>query len=124
VGNKSEIDVDEVKKILKVLKDELAKFDDGSPGSRSEISVKGHMTAGELGNYPAVTQGLALTTNQAYGQIKGQYEAFVNAYDGVIQSLEQIVKNHGDKEQQNTAAANRVTTNNQQTPSTGSTGAY
>ncbi|MBO2454317.1 hypothetical protein J4573_45030 [Actinomadura barringtoniae] len=124
MGNKSEIDVDEVKKILKVLKDEIAKFDDGSQGTRSEISVKGHMTSGELGNYPAVTQGLGLTTNQAYGQIKGQYDAFVNAYDQVIQSLEQIVKNHGDKEQQNTAAANRVTTNSSNQPTTSNTSSW
>lgn len=123
MGNKSEIDVDEVKKILKILKDELAKFDDGSQGSRSEISVKGHMTSGELGNYPAVTQGLGLTTNQAYSQIKAQYDQFVTSFDGVISSLELIVKNHGDKEQENTAAAQRVTTSSS-TPNTGNTKAY
>ncbi|MGP4027565.1 hypothetical protein [Actinomadura sp. 3N407] len=120
---KSEIDRDEVRKILKKLKDNLAEFDDGK-GTRNDISVHGNITNADLGQYPAV-QGLAASTTAAYNQIKAQYDAFLRSYDGIIQALDRMVGNHDEKEQQNAAAANRTMADGSgATPNTSNTSAY
>ncbi|TDC66581.1 hypothetical protein E1200_16525 [Actinomadura sp. GC306] len=120
---KSEIDRDEVRKILKKLKDNLAEFESGK-GTRNDISVHGNITNADLGQYPAV-QGLVASTTTAYTQIKTQYDSFLQSYDGIIQALERIVGNHDEKEQQNAAAANRTLANGSgATPTTSNTSAY
>ncbi|MEU8799004.1 hypothetical protein [Spirillospora sp. NPDC048819] len=121
---KSEIDRDEVRKILKKLKDNLAEFDDGK-GTRNDISVHGNITNADLGQYPAV-QGLAASTTAAYTQIKTQYDSFLRSYDGIIKALERMVGNHDEKEKENAAAANRTMTNGSggPAPTTHNTSAY
>jgi hypothetical protein len=120
---KSEIDTEEVKKILKKLRANYEDFDKGK-GTRNDISVHGNITNAELGQYPAV-QGLAASTTAAYTQIKTQYDQFLQSYKGVIDALDRMVGNHDEKEQQNTAAANRaMTSGGAATPTTKNTSAY
>ncbi|TDD32527.1 hypothetical protein E1287_22335 [Actinomadura sp. KC06] len=120
---KSEIDTEEVKKILKRLRANLEDFEKGQ-GKRNDISMHGNITTAELGQYPAVS-GLSASTQSAYSQIKGQYDAFLRSYQGIIDALDRMVSNHDEKEQQNTAAANRaMTSGGGSTPTNQNTGAY
>ncbi|MFI0481884.1 hypothetical protein [Actinomadura sp. 9N215] len=121
---KSEIDTEEVKKILTKLRANLEEFDKGK-GTRNDISMHGNITNADLGQYPAV-QGLAASTQTAYSQIKSQYDTFIQSYQSIIDALDRMVGNHDEKEQQNAAAANRAMTNDGSgaTPTTKNTGAY
>lgn len=120
---KSEIDTEEVKKILKKLRANYEDFEQGK-GTRNDISVNGNITNAELGQYPAVA-GLAASTMSAYNQIKTQYDQFLTSYKGVIDALDRMVGNHDEKEQQNTAAANRtITSGGGPAPTTKNTSAY
>ena len=105
-GKKSEIDTDEVRKIIKVLKANREKFEEGK-GTTFELQQKGNITVQDLGMYPA-GQALGASTTAAYNQISGQYQAFISSYDQIIGALERMVGNHVEKEQTNINAANRV----------------
>ena len=117
---KSEIDTEEVKKILKKLRANYEDFEDGD-GTRNDISLNGNITNAELGQYPAVA-GLAASTQSAYSQIKTQYDQFLNSYKGIIDALDRMVGNHEEKEQQNTTNANQAM--NGSSPTTNNTNAY
>ncbi|MFC4056473.1 hypothetical protein ACFOY4_42885 [Actinomadura syzygii] len=106
-GKKSEIDTEEVKKVINALKKNRAKFEEGK-GTSAELGQKGNITTQDLGVYPA---GLALgaSTVAAYNQISGQYQEFINSYDEMIDALQRMVANHDEKEQTNVFAAKRVT---------------
>ncbi|TMQ97812.1 hypothetical protein ETD83_19900 [Actinomadura soli] len=103
---KSEIDTEEVRKIIKALKANREKFDEGK-GSAFDLQQNGNITAQDLGMYPA-GQALGASTIAAFNQISGQYQEFINSYDQVIEALERMVGNHDEKEQTNVTAANRV----------------
>ncbi|MEV5824948.1 hypothetical protein AB0L25_05170 [Spirillospora sp. NPDC052242] len=109
MGQKSEIDKDEVRNILRVLKSNLASFESGS-GTRNDISMNANITNAELGQYPAVA-ALNASTQSAYGQIKGQYDGFISSYEGIIQALETMVGNHEETDRGNAANANQVNAN-------------
>ncbi|NKZ02463.1 hypothetical protein [Actinomadura latina] len=119
---KSEIDRDEVRRILKILKENYDDFSKDK-GTVNDITTNCDITKSDLGNYPAVT-GLSMSSSQAYTQIKGQYNSFLQSYQGVIEALESMVGNHEKKEQENTAAANRAMNGSGGSPNTGNTGAY
>ncbi|MFI0372734.1 hypothetical protein ACH35V_33145 [Actinomadura sp. 1N219] len=106
---KSEIDTEEVRKIIKALKAEREKFEE-APGTTLEVQQKGNITVQDLGTYHA-GHALAASTGAAFRQISSQYEAFLDSYDGVIQALERMIGNHDEKEQTNIAAANAVSPN-------------
>ncbi|QFG22082.1 hypothetical protein [Actinomadura sp. WMMB 499] len=109
MGQKSEIDKDEVRAILRVLRNNLATFESGS-GTRNDISMNANITNSELGQYPAVS-ALNASSQSAYGQIKGQYDGFLNSYQGIIDALDRIVGNHEETDQGNAANANQVNAN-------------
>ncbi|TYK43725.1 hypothetical protein [Actinomadura decatromicini] len=99
---KSEIDRDEVRKIIKALKVEREKFESGD-GNTFDLQQNGNITMRDLGTYPA-GQVLSASTSAAYTQISGQYQAFLSSYDKMIAALERMVANHDEKEQTNSTA--------------------
>ncbi|TYB40885.1 hypothetical protein [Actinomadura chibensis] len=99
---KSEIDRDEVRKIIRALKVEREKFESGD-GSTFDLQQNGNITMHDLGMYPA-GQVLGASTSAAYTQISGQYQAFLSSYDKLIAALERMVANHDEKEQTNSTA--------------------
>ncbi|MFV2172093.1 hypothetical protein ACFHW2_06725 [Actinomadura sp. LOL_016] len=109
MGQKSEIDKDEVRNILRVLRGNLEAFESGS-GTRNDISMNANITNAELGQYPAVN-ALNASSQSAYGQIKGQYDGFISSYEGIIQALETMVGNHEETDRGNAANANQVNAN-------------
>ncbi len=105
---KSEIDRDEVRKIIKVLKANLKEFDE-KEGTSFDVQQNGQITTQDLGAYPA-GQALGQSTSAAYTQISSQYQQFLSSYDSLIEALEKMVGNHDEKEQKNAAAASSVST--------------
>ncbi|TDD32533.1 hypothetical protein E1287_22365 [Actinomadura sp. KC06] len=103
---KSEIDTEEVRKIIKNLRATRDRFEEGS-GSTFDVQQNGNITMRDLGDYPAA-RTLSESTSAAFAQISGQYQAFLTSFDGVLDALDKMVGNHDEKEQTNTAAANRV----------------
>lgn len=105
---KSEIDRDEVRKIIKLLRANLKEFDE-KDGTSFDVQQNGQITTQDLGMYPA-GQALAQSTSAAYTQVSSQYQQFLTSYDNVIKALERMVGNHDEKEQKNAAAASSVST--------------
>lgn len=124
-GKKLEIEKDEVKKILKILRDDYESYNSGS-GTLNELQSKGNITTAQLGNYPAA-MSLQASTQKAYLQLNQTYNAFLSSYEAVINALEKAVGNYEDMEHNNTAAANGVdspATNTGSKPTTKNTSAY
>ncbi|MFI0481878.1 hypothetical protein [Actinomadura sp. 9N215] len=119
---KSEIDTEEVKKIIKVLKDERQLFESG-PGTEFDLQQNGNITQRDLGMYPA-GRVLGESTSQAFGQISAQYKQFLASYDGVIEALDRMVGNHDEKEQTNISSANAVTSGQGAAADRGNTGKF
>ncbi|TDD80499.1 hypothetical protein E1293_20520 [Actinomadura darangshiensis] len=120
---KSEIDTGEVKRILKILKENLTDLqkDDGNYDS---VHSNCDVTSTDLGRYSAAA-GISASSSSAYNQISTQYGSFLDSYKGIVEALEEIVGNHDKKEQENTNAANRVKTSDSgAAPTTGNTSTY
>ncbi|WP_019632911.1 hypothetical protein [Actinomadura atramentaria] len=123
-GNKSEIDRDAAKKILKILQDNLNELQNGD-GSAGDVQQFGNVTAQQLGAGFATAQHLGTNTQSAYTVINGQYNALIQSYQAVINSLNQAVGNHVKSEDENTATVNSVNTSvAPPTPNYGNTSAY
>jgi hypothetical protein len=123
-GDKVEVDRDELKKIIRDLQDDLDDYGVGVNGTLNDLQTRGaKATVAELGQYPAA-QGLAQSTQAAQTQIGGKYGEFLASYGSVIQALRKAAGAYDDMEQQNTAAANRVSTGNAPPANSGNTQYY
>jgi hypothetical protein len=107
-GKELEIEKDDVKKILKILRDDYEAYNDGS-GTLNDIQSKGNITTAQLGDYPAA-HSLQASTTAAYNNLNTQYNAFLNSYKAVIEAMEKAVGNYEEMETNNTATANSVST--------------
>jgi hypothetical protein len=118
-GDKVDVDRDELKKIIKVLQDDLDSFSEGKNGTPNDLQTRGaRATITELGQYPAA-QGFAHSTQAAQTQIGGQYSRFLQSYGAVIGALRKAAGAYDDMEQQNTAAANSITPSHNPAPTRG-----
>ncbi|MFC9973761.1 hypothetical protein ACFVH6_22975 [Spirillospora sp. NPDC127200] len=120
-AGKSTIDRDEARKILKKLEDNLAEFQRGY-GTPQDIANRGNVTIAQLGGPQfSAGSGMSKTTANAFQVINGQYNAFVQSYSQVIETLRRAIQSHEDKEVTNTAAANAVKPTNIAQPTVGNT---
>lgn len=119
----SEIEVDEAKRILGILEDNLNAFE-GGLGTQSDLQSNGNITVAQLGGpeYDTAAQ-LGDTTAEAFRVINGEYAKFIQSYGAVITALRTAVQGHTDKEQTNTTSANNVNTN-VSSPKTSTSGQY
>jgi hypothetical protein len=61
----------------------------------------GRVTSEQLGDYPAVVNGLQITVKNAYDHVGSVYDAFLQSYDSFAQSLAKVGQNYGDTEDAN-----------------------
>jgi hypothetical protein len=123
-GDKVDVDRDELKKIIKVLQDDLDSYSEGKNGTLNDLQTRGaRATITELGQYSAA-QGFAHSTQAAQTQIGGQYRQFLASYGAVIGALRKAAGAYDDMEQQNTAAANSVAPSRSSAPSRGGAQSY
>ncbi|MDL4772855.1 MULTISPECIES: hypothetical protein [Thermomonosporaceae] len=121
-GKELDIDKDDVKKILKILRDDYEAYSDGS-GTLNDIQSNGNITTAQLGDYPAA-QSLQASTSAAYSNLNTQYNSFLTSYKSVIDALEKAVENYEDMETNNTATANGVSTSGTSSSNNGNTTAF
>jgi hypothetical protein len=65
----------------------------------------GRVTSEQLGNYPAVVNGLQITVKNAYDHIGSVYDTFLQSYDSFGKALAKTGQNYGDTEDTNTGNA-------------------
>ncbi|MBC6457980.1 hypothetical protein [Actinomadura sp. HBU206391] len=102
---------DVLKNVHKLLHDDLTELKSRGRGTLNDLQAdeKGRISRAELGNYPA-TQGLAMTTKNAYDQIGNVYSQFLTAYESLIDSIKQAADTHRETEQTNAAGFDRMHT--------------
>ena len=61
----------------------------------------GRVTSEQLGDYPAVVNGLQITVKNAYDHVGSVYDAFLQSYDSFAKSLAKVGQNYGDTEDAN-----------------------
>ena len=74
-------------------------------GQAADHEPLGRVTSVQLGDYPAVVNGLQITVKNAYDHVGSVYEAFLTAYESFAQSLAKVGQNYGDTEDANRANA-------------------
>lgn len=69
--------------------------------AQSGTEPAGRVTSDQLGNYPAVVNGLQITVKNAYDHVGSVYEAFLESYQNFGKSLGKVGTNYGDTEDTN-----------------------
>ena len=69
--------------------------------TESGSQPRGRVTSDQLGNYPAVVNGLQITIKNAYDRVGSVYESFLKSYEDHGNSLAKVGLNYGGTEDTN-----------------------
>jgi hypothetical protein len=108
-GNGILVHHDVLKNVHKLLHDDLVELKSRASGTLNDLqdNEKGRVSRAELGDYPA-TQGLAMTTKNAYDQIGTVYGQFITAYENFIKAIKRAADTHAETENANAAGFDRM----------------
>jgi hypothetical protein len=112
VGNDTTFHADKIREAAnKYLQPDQGGLASKGPGTLHNFQVQvgtepaGRVTSEQLGDYPAVVNGLQITVKNAYDHVGSVYDAFLQSYDSFAKSLAKVGLNYGDTEDTNRANA-------------------
>jgi hypothetical protein len=102
-GEGLQVDVEQLRLVVKQLRDDLETYGDGASGMQHNLRQRGNIDERQLGSFPAA-RGYHKSLMSAMEQIGHQFGEFTAVYGQFIDGLARVTQNYAEAEQ-NTLSA-------------------